>query len=77
MVRRKEPGDQGRQENVGRLVGERQELEWRVREERTADTRGHRETALDGYIKVGENILFLNYILQNFKSHLHTTKINI
>ena len=29
----------------------RQQLEWRAREERTADTRGHRETALDGYIK--------------------------
>ena len=52
QVRRLEPGDQERQETVARILGERQELEWRARQERTADTRGHRETALDGYIKV-------------------------
>ena len=32
---------------------ERQEMDWKVREEHVEETRGHRETALDGYIKVG------------------------
>ena len=52
VTRRLEPGDKQRQETVARILGERQELEWRARQERTDEVRGHRETALDGYIKV-------------------------
>ena len=46
-----EVGDKAREDGRGRVLGERQQLEWRAREEKMADTRGHRETALDGYIK--------------------------
>ena len=34
------------------VLNERQELEWRARQEKVADSKGHRESALDGYIKV-------------------------
>ena len=50
-ARRLEPG-QERREAQEKVLGDRQELEWQAREDRVASTRGHRETALDGYIKV-------------------------
>ena len=42
------------------VLNERQELEWRARQERVADSKGHRETALDGYIKVISDPLNVN-----------------
>ena len=50
-ARRLEPG-QERREAQEKVLGDRQELEWQAREDRVASTRRHRETALDGYIKV-------------------------
>lgn len=46
-----EVGDRAREEGRGRVLGERQQLEWRARQERAGETRGHRENALEGYIK--------------------------
>ena len=47
-----EPGDKERGEQRQKVLSDKQELEWRARQEKVSDTRGHRETALDGYIKV-------------------------
>ena len=57
-ARRLEPG-QERREAQEKVLGDRQELEWQAREDRVASTRGHRETALDGYIKVAGVDIYL------------------
>ena len=43
-----------RKEKRDQLLSERQELDWESRERTVAEMKNHRETALDGYIKVGE-----------------------
>ena len=45
-----------RKERMEQVLSARQELNWESRERAAAEMKNHRETALDGYIKVRDRI---------------------
>ena len=63
-IQKLDPGDKERTDQRQKVLSDKQELEWRARQEKVSDTRGHRETALDGYIKV-------KLVLKEFSDEFH------